>query len=41
MIQIIESGILATPGFAIDGKIKSMGRVPRKEEIIGWIKEKM
>lgn len=39
MIEIIESGILATPGLAIDGKVKSMGRVPRKEEIIDWIKE--
>jgi small redox-active disulfide protein 2 len=41
MIEIIESGILATPGFAIDGKVKSMGRVPGKEEIIGWIKENL
>ncbi len=33
MIQIIEAGILATPGFAIDGVVKSMGRVLTKDEI--------
>ncbi len=37
MIQIIEAGILATPGLAIDGRVKSMGRVPSKEEIKNWI----
>jgi small redox-active disulfide protein 2 len=37
MIEIMESGILATPGLAIDGQIKSMGRVPSKDEIKKWI----
>ena len=37
MIEIIESGILATPGLAIDGQVKSMGRVPSKDEIKKWI----
>jgi small redox-active disulfide protein 2 len=40
MIQIIESGILATPGLAIDGRVRSMGRVPSKAEIVAWITEK-
>jgi len=39
--QILESGIIATPGLAIDGEIKSMGRVPSVEEIKKWIKAKM
>lgn len=39
MIEIMESGILATPGLAIDGKVKSMGRVPSKEEIKAWIND--
>jgi small redox-active disulfide protein 2 len=38
--QMIESGILAMPGLAIDGMIKSVGRVPSTEEIKKWIKEK-
>ncbi len=39
--QIVEAGILATPGFAVDGEVKSMGRVPSQDEIKKWIKAKM
>jgi small redox-active disulfide protein 2 len=39
--QMIESGILAMPGLTIDGVIKSLGRVPSKEDVKAWIKEKM
>jgi small redox-active disulfide protein 2 len=39
--QILEAGIIATPGLAIDGEIKSLGRVPSVEEIKKWIKAKM
>jgi small redox-active disulfide protein 2 len=39
--QIMEAGIIATPGLAIDGEIKSMGRVPSVEEIKKWIKAKL
>ena len=38
---IVEAGILATPGFAVDGEVKSMGRVPSGDEIKKWIKAKM
>ena len=37
---IVEAGILATPGFAVDGVVKSMGRVPSRDEIKKWISEK-
>lgn len=39
--QIVEAGILATPGFAVEGDVKSMGRVPSLDEIKKWIKAKM
>jgi small redox-active disulfide protein 2 len=39
--QIVEAGILATPGFAVEGEVKSMGRVPSPDEIKKWIKAKM
>ena len=39
--EIVEAGILATPGFAVDGEIKSMGRIPSADEIKKWIKAKM
>lgn len=41
IIEIIEAGILATPGLAVDGEVKSMGRVPSKEDIKKWITAKM
>lgn len=37
---IVDAGILATPGFAVDGEVKSMGRVPSKDEIKKWINAK-
>ncbi len=37
--KIMSFGIIATPGLVIDGKIVSSGRLPRVEEIKGWIKE--
>ncbi len=39
--QIIKAGILAAPGLAIGGEVKSMGRVPSNDEIKKWIKAKM
>jgi small redox-active disulfide protein 2 len=35
--QIMEYDILSTPGLVIDDNVVSSGRVPRKDEIAGWI----
>lgn len=37
--QIVEMGVMMTPGLVINGKIKSTGRIPKNEEIARWIKE--
>jgi len=37
--KIMEYGILTTPGLVINGKVVSSGRIPRPEEIKGWIEE--
>ncbi|MFZ5643906.1 MAG: thioredoxin family protein [Bacillota bacterium] len=37
--QIVEMGVMATPGLIINGKIKSTGRIPKSEEIARWIRE--
>ncbi len=39
--EIVGAGILAPPGFAVEGEVKSMGRVPSRDEIKKWIKAKM
>ncbi|MCX7785017.1 MAG: thioredoxin family protein [candidate division WOR-3 bacterium] len=41
MKRIMEYKILCTPGLIINGKIKSAGRIPSKEEIKKWIEEEM
>lgn len=37
--RITERGIHEWPALAIDGIIKSRGRIPSREEINGWIDE--
>jgi small redox-active disulfide protein 2 len=33
MAEIAKSGLMSTPGLIINGKVKSMGRVPKLKEI--------
>ncbi len=40
MDKILEAGLISMPGLAVDGEIKSMGRLPSVDEIKKWIKEK-
>lgn len=40
MDKILEAGLISMPGLAVDGEIKSMGRLPSADEIKKWIKEK-
>ncbi len=35
--EIMEYDILSTPALVIDGNVVASGRVPRKDEIAGWI----
>ena len=41
IVEISKYGIMSTPGLIINGKIKSVGKIPNVEEIIEWIKEEM
>ncbi len=38
--KIIDYGVMVTPALVIDGNVKVAGKIPGKEEIIRWIKEK-
>lgn len=40
MDKILEAGLLSMPGFAVEGEIKSTGRLPSTDEIKKWITEK-
>lgn len=37
--KIAEHKVFSTPGFVINGKVKSSGRIPSQEEIRRWIRE--
>lgn len=37
--EIARAGVLFTPGLAIDGKVKSTGKVPDVAKIVAWIRE--
>ena len=36
--EIMNYGILATPGLVIDGVVKSAGSVPNDEKLLTWLK---
>lgn len=36
---ITDHGVLSTPGLVIDGKLVMSGRLPRREEILAWIRQ--
>ncbi len=38
--KIIDYGVMVTPALVIDGDVKVAGKIPSKQEIIKWIKEK-
>ncbi len=38
-ITIAQYGVLGVPALVINGKVKSVGRVPARRQIIEWLKE--
>lgn len=37
--DIINYGVMMTPGLVINEKVKSSGKIPQDEEILKWIQE--
>ena len=35
--EIMKYGVMMTPALAIDGEVKVSGRIPKVEEIKGWL----
>jgi small redox-active disulfide protein 2 len=38
MLEIAKYGIFGTPAVVIDGEVRCVGKVPKKEEVLSWIK---
>jgi small redox-active disulfide protein 2 len=38
-MEIAKQGVFGTPAVVVDGEVKSVGKIPTKEEIKGWIKK--
>lgn len=38
-VEIASYGVFGTPAVVINGEVKSVGKVPKKEEVLGWIKK--
>lgn len=37
--EIARYGVFTTPAIVINGQVKSVGRVPSKEEITDWLRQ--
>ena len=38
-LKIAEYGVFGTPSVGVDGEVKSVGKIPTKEEVKKWIKK--
>lgn len=36
--QIASYGVFTTPGVVVDGVVKVSGKVPSKQDVLGWLK---
>lgn len=38
-MEIAGYGVMGTPAVIVDGKVKSVGKIPNKEDIKNWIQK--
>jgi len=39
MLEIASFGVMGTPAVIVNGKIKSVGKIPKKEDILSWFEK--
>jgi protein-disulfide isomerase len=37
-MEIAKYGVFGTPAVVVDGEVKSVGKVPKKDDVMEWIK---
>jgi small redox-active disulfide protein 2 len=40
IMKIATYGVFGTPAVVVDGEVKSVGKIPKKEEILTWLGKK-
>jgi small redox-active disulfide protein 2 len=38
IMKIAGYGVFGTPAVVVDGEVKSVGKIPKKEEVKSWLK---
>ncbi|MFZ3048707.1 MAG: thioredoxin family protein [Desulfatirhabdiaceae bacterium] len=39
IMKIAGYGVFGTPAVVVDGEVKSVGKIPKKEDVTAWIKK--
>jgi protein-disulfide isomerase len=39
IMEIAKYGVFGTPAVVVEGEVKSVGKIPDKDEIMTWIKK--
>ncbi|MFO7860520.1 MAG: thioredoxin family protein [Desulfosalsimonas sp.] len=37
-MEIAKYGVFGTPAVVVDGEVKSVGKIPKKDDVLKWIK---
>ncbi|MDY6904426.1 MAG: thioredoxin family protein [Thermodesulfobacteriota bacterium] len=37
VMEIAGYGVFGTPAVVVDGEVKSVGKIPKKEDVLSWI----
>jgi small redox-active disulfide protein 2 len=38
VMEIAGYGVFGTPAVVVDGEVKSVGKIPKKADVLGWIR---
>lgn len=38
ILEIAGYGVFGTPAVVVDGEVKSVGKIPKKEDVVSWLK---
>ena len=38
MMEIAGYGVFGTPAVVVDGEVKCVGKIPKKAEVLGWLR---